>query len=268
MTMQDLQNVFWEGRTRGERIASDRSRAAAYLEEAAFRNELHSHCSAPQPVPLCGVFFRFCAYPHSSLELDDLDSRSMWVKLLRPEGRWLFERHPLYPSGDGLVNWSPRPIAHGVEIVDTSPCRWVIRDNGAFELFGFCEAVVSPKIRDARLINPSWVLAPVAQMLTMVEAVRRRARRPGIPFELDAEIRPVNAWAHSRVDDWEQEVNPLSHRPWAVGPFIYRREAAFEEVFRSIEREIWHAMGLAHIKPIPITPERAVNQLLQILSEH
>nr|WP_197062811.1 ATP-binding protein [Bosea sp. UNC402CLCol] len=264
MTMQDLQNVFWDARTRSERIAEERSRASAFLRDSADRGALHGRCRMSWPNPPRGIFFRFCVYPQSSLELQDLDSRNAWTQLLRPEGRMLFEKQPVFPAGDGRISWHPRPIAHGVEVVDQSPSRWLIRDNGSIEVYGFREAVASRAEPEVHYVNPAWLVAPAAQALAMAEAVRRRASRPGVPFEIDAEVMGFHALAHSRINDWEEERCELDGQPASIGPFVYGREESFTAVFRSIEREVWHALGLAHVQPRSIKPGDAVTELLRL----
>lgn len=265
MTMQDLHNLFWESRTRTARIEADRRKASAYLSDATHRFSLHRHCQASAPNPAQGVFFRFCAYPHASLELQDLDSRSMWVRTLRPEAHWLFERPAVVmPAGDGLINWSPRPIAHGIEIIDHKPARWLIRDNGSIEVFGFREGA-KLGASESLIVSPEWFVSPAAQILTMIEIVRRRALRPGVPFEIDAEVHGQNVTAFAAGENHHQEARRLEGEPATVGPFIYRNEGSAEEVFRALEREIWRALGMANIKPLPVTLGRAVNQLAEQL---
>lgn len=134
------------------------------------------------------------------------------------------------------------------------------------EVFGYSQSRSLSSESQRQVINPSWIIAPAAQLIVMAEVLRRLMGKPGVPYEIDAEVIGVAVEAHSKLDDWESEIAEVPQTPTRIGPFIYGKEALATSVFEAIERELWHALGLAHIKPISTTPKRAVDALLMLIN--
>ena len=266
MTMRDLHNVFWESRTRVEKIAASRHRSTEFLRKCKADLELLILADKPvQWVP--GIYARFSAYPHEPLQIDDADVREFWVKVLRPEGRSVFRNPPVCPFGDGVVDWSPSPIAHGFEIISAGPSRWIVKDDGSIEVFGFRKASAIQGA-DGHFIHPGWLVSPAAQLITMCEMLRRRSGRPGIPYEIDCQFIPDATGSHHAVEGaWSAEGKANLSEEISVGPFIFDQMERAANVFAHIEREIWRGLGVAGVVPLPFTPERALSAFSALVTQ-
>ena len=257
MTMRDIQNTFWDARVRSERISAQRARHSSEIREATTNMLLHRE-AGKNAISHPGVYVRISAYPHWSLELRDLEVKQDWVRLLRLEKQVFAPPGDIAAAvfGDGLVNWSLRPRAHGVHTLSPGPSRWTIYDSGAIEISGFKEA---HKMKNSALfvMTPEWFVIPVAQVIAMIEELRRRSQRPGVPFEIDIELiraGAVESWV--RHGDWETEGDKLEAVA-TIGPFIYETRARAEDLVKEIERQLFFACGLPTIRSLNLSFDRA-----------
>lgn len=263
MSMRDLQNVFWEARTRVQKIEEARKRADRYLDEQCVRSGI-LWALGDQPDPHHqhhpGVYARFCAYPHEPLELGTLDVRESFARSLRFAADRLIEEYILVPLGDGQVDWRPRPMAHGFDVISKGPSRWTVRDDGSIEVFGFVQASNLEGARHS-FVHPYWFMAPVAQILAMIEILRREAGRPGVPFEVDCSLRPVQAGSHHSDAGMfgQQEGRQTLPARIDIGPFLYQRAEGAGVVFGSIERELWHGLGIPARAPLTFSLDLALD---------
>ncbi|MGQ3283499.1 AlbA family DNA-binding domain-containing protein [Bosea sp. (in: a-proteobacteria)] len=264
MTMSDLQNAFWDARTRSERISKRREAAEEFLEERVIQFGLFR--SIPREG---GIFARYSAYPHEPLMLPDLDALELWTKLLRPEENRLFRRDCYAPFGGGLLGWLPEPIAHGIRNLQansSSGSLWKVGEDGSVEVWGYCAA---RKIAEQPqpLINPAWMVTAVGQIVAMVEYLRRRAGKPGVPIEIDCSFRGEACVSHARASMFETAGRSLERSDKIeVGPFVLSRSGTAGAVVNAIEREIWRGMGIARIESLDFQPEVALDLLEGVMS--
>jgi hypothetical protein len=178
--MGDMQNAFWEARTRSEKISARRAVAQAFLRERLVQlGEFDADSGRP------GVCARYSAYPHEPLFLRDLDPREMWTKFLCPDAQPMFEKEVSTSFGNGMHDWRPEPIAHGLRVrARDGAYLWQISDDGSIELWAKRAPFVA-KEHSTPSVHPGWFVPVVGQMIIMAEYLRRRAGKPGIPFELD-----------------------------------------------------------------------------------
>ncbi|KPF65865.1 hypothetical protein IP69_16865 [Bosea sp. AAP35] len=264
MTMGDLQNAFWDARTRSERIAKRREAAEEFLQERVIKYAMFR--SIPREG---GIFARYAAYPHEPLALADLDALELWTKLLRPEENRLFSKQCSAPFGGGLVDWRPEPIAHGIRNFQEnsrSGSLWKIGEDGSIEVWGYCRAQTLAA-HASPLMHPSWMVTAMGQIVAMVEYLRRRAGKPGIPFELDCSFVGEHCVSHARSSMFETAGRSLEPGDKIeVGPFILSRADSAGAVFNALEREIWRGMGIARVESLGFQPEAALSVLEGVMS--
>lgn len=247
MTMRDLQAVFWEARSKRERIDHIRAR---YREDmrSAYRDQLML-VQSPQNTVLAdeaGLIVRMTAIAQQPLALTsealaNLVPRSRLAGSAFEDGWWM-------PFGGGQPLQSWRPRAHGLQGFDEGPSLWTALDDGTVSLIGFSPGLPMPNRMNMHF--PGSFVLHAAQVLVMSDWLRREAGRPDIPIELDVELlhdgTAVGAEGTRITAAFTGHVN----RSVEIGPLIFASRASAEAVFRELETQIWNGMGFR-------TPSRA-----------
>lgn len=173
MTMRDMQNVFWEARTRRERVDA---------ELAAFGRNF-DRCKVE------GKFFRFgfCAVSENQFGSQDILGYLQARDAERPSNlRDLFETGSAIPYSDGPSNyrrWLPtsRGLSQAYEFRDQFRDldyrgEWLIDDSGCVSLTGSCEGQPprpgvnygSDPSSPGLFIHPANLVASLKQFLDLV----------------------------------------------------------------------------------------------------
>jgi hypothetical protein len=257
MSMGEIQTAFWDSRTRAGRIEEQRRRAEHFLNERMVAGgKLHL------PKADGVVFARYSAYPHEALGLE-FDPSEIWVRLLRPEEGSLYSQRVVAPFGGGSNDWSPQPIAHGIRNLSEGArysSLWNIGEDGSIQLWGACAA--SRSQTGLLVVHPSWFVTALGQFIVMAEHLRRRARKPGVPYEIDCSFIGSNCRSDTRRSLYERVGRDLEmDEPIDCGPFLFAKASSAGSVFSSIERAVWHGFGIAHVENLDFEFVRGLQAL-------
>lgn len=256
MSMRDLQSVFWDARTRRERVEQIRAQHSAALA-LAFKHkengELKSGGGELVPADQPGLLVRVSAIPQQSLEIAPLPFDD-WRGQLRPTMRLLTGGlSPAFGEGSFGNRWSR--TAHGAWSIEFGPSRWSIKDDATISVIGFRPGHVGKD--KEKLLNwhaPSWHSLLVAQIIIMSDRVRRFSGRPDIPIEIDCEfIHDGTAMGGTESDfQWGMvDVQPMLSGV-SIGPFLLTARTEVEDLYKRIEGEIWHAFGHSEVERSPV----------------
>lgn len=235
MTMRDLQSVFWDARTRRERVKELRAEEQQLLDQRAV--EWDERRFIPEGGQ-AGVLFRLSAIAHERLNFRSIPAHRIV---------------DLRPSVDvGCLNgddgqFVPRlcPIANGLRNGDGSPAQWRLTHDGVISVVGFDAAwSVSVLPEDNKGVQPFRYAGTALQILIMMERLRRALGYPGLPFEFDCELRArktVRVLSYDCRHVLENSNLPPISR---IGPFAVGAAADIEPVFQEIRLSVFNAFGV------------------------
>jgi Putative DNA-binding domain len=239
LSMRELQSMFFERRTRLERVTSRQNELSALGQElwASRRHGAMSQGSLPS-LDLPAIQFRCSLVPSDDLAIDNFPDRFLGSQSQpspRPEiGAMIVGQLPQWTN-----EWRRRYRA--VEYVGIDHRRWSFASLEADGVFNQI-AIVGGHASGPFKIDPAWFGPLILQGMVMAEWFRRRASRPDVEYALGGEF--WNAGAEVRTS---RNLNEWDLVPWqreSVGPYSVGNRATFEETFDVIERELWDAFRL------------------------
>ena len=161
MDMTDLQNKFWEMRTRRERI-TDELRDA----RARFANDMQ--------IPR-GLGYRFTAVSESPLEMRGLVSSLRGNKIVPSGGRsyQAIAYDPLWSNHD----WGYSAFgAEKTKLTDRPPmtkwCRWVIDETGVVDVIGYI-VIAENEVQNDLIVDPYDFAATSAHLLYLATYLKK-----------------------------------------------------------------------------------------------
>ncbi len=252
MTMRDLQSVFWDARTRRERVDAIRSQHNVSLRDmyqSQRSGELRERNGERVDRYLKGLCVRISAIPQHAFLIEELPA-SQWSSQLRPSYKSLGPKvHGTF--GEGYFYAGLTRTAHGLWAVGLGPSHWSIRADGTVSVMGFRPGHTGSDGDNLNFHFPGWYAATAAQIMIMADRIRRYAGRPDIPIEVDCEIIHDGSaqGGRSNLLDWTRDLGiclPLN----SIGPFLLTSRASIPDAFNRMEREIWHAFGVSEIEPL------------------
>ena len=257
MSMSDIQNSFWDSRTRAERITEKRKGADRYLHKRVMNDPEMLRVN-----PAGGVFARYSAYPHDNLGIQ-FDTTEMWAKLLRPTEKHAYNGEVSAPFGAGVIDWRPEPVAHGIRNFSRgsrSSALWQLGEDGSVDVWGLCAS--KPTDTGIQVVWPQWFVTTLGQILIIAEHLRRKARKPGVPYEIDCSFSGFNCQSTSRRAAFEPTGRDL-HREDLIdcGPFLFSRSSQAQALFVAMERAVWHGFGIANVEAQGFVFDRGLEAL-------
>lgn len=239
MTMRDLQSVFFETRTRGERINALLEERRRHLTRLAARGLANTALeeSMQQFRDTKPLYFR-C----TMIAAEDLRIRAADLQ----KGSWLIRPYPGTAAfGDSsFARWHPR--LNGIETVDRGNrhfARWFIGDQGVVDVYGFMALELWQQRSD---VFPVVVFPPVAlQVIALGQVIRRAAGRPEVEMVIECEF-IVSGSATALAGDGRRFDNGV-HVPEGetrIGPFSLGNFEDWRAVFAEMERGIWNGLGM------------------------
>lgn len=238
MTMRDIQSVFWDARTRRERIDAIRARESAALALGMGSGSALQALAANLVVDPDGLLARCTAIAHHPLmlPLEALRDTLPEIRLTASA----FGSGWALPFGGGHPPFGWRPRAHGFQAIDDGPSLWTVLQDGTISVIG-----VSPgdsRGQATQLQFPGTFAQHAAQIVVMADWLRREAGRPDIPVEIDIEF--LNS-GEARGYDGQGlgHVNPAVE----IGPVLLTNRSGAESTFRELEQQIWNGFGLTHV---------------------
>jgi hypothetical protein len=244
LSMRELQSMFFERRTRFERVEARRKQ----LSESGL--ELWGRWTSGNLRKITGdgpfapntpaIQFRCSLVPSDDLAIDNFpDQFSLMDRSPKPE----------IPGGTHLVElpvWAQqwlrryRSVQHVGNAEDRAYWHASLEADGVVN-----QVTILAKWREGRfVVNPVWHAEVVLQGMVLAEWLRRWASRPDLEFALDGEFWNTGDALVVSDPDLQEYVGV----PWAytdIGPYSVGRRATFSETFDLIEREMWDAFGLS-----------------------
>jgi hypothetical protein len=243
LTMRDLHNLFWETRTRRERIVEMRGERQQFLldlEKKKLAGRL-TPVNSREPIPASGphLGFRCTVIPEEPLGLRGIaDDLSRYRTLFALPSLWRKNGSPpvhLFGSGAPTFGWQPR--AHSARTEHCSPRGfgvWTIGDDGLADITGF-------SLTDRH--SPVWFTETVAQALLMGEKLRLRANRPEVPLIIDVQFHHDGTAQTVLGDSYKATPDETIQ----IGPFVVGTRVDIPPVYQELEREIWFGLGIPQV---------------------
>lgn len=258
MTMRDLQAVFWDARTRRERVEQIRAEHRANLammQSDYGRNCLLDHNGNPVASSTKGLFVRVSAIPQAPYQINPFPFDD-WRMQLRPSSSQL-GWNASSPFGDGYFGQKWSRTAHGAWAVERGPSNWTFRDDGTASAIGFKNGYRGNGGQDLNFHSPGWYAAFCAHVMVISDRMRRLAGRPDIPIELDLEFHHDGSAIGGGQDalTWGDGIGVML-RNVTIGPVLLTSRSEFASSFLRLEEEIWHAFGATTVERSNISFER------------
>lgn len=259
LTMRDLQAIFWDARTRRERIEQIRAEHQAKLRswfEDYRQGLLLDRDGKRIPISTKGLFVRASAIPQQHLEIVPFPFDD-WRMGLRPSNSLLGSRaNSGFNEGQFGQKWTR--TAHGAWAVERGPANWNFRDDGTVSVLGFRAGFTGQGGQNLNFHSPGRYVAFCAHVMVIADRMRRRAGRPDIPIELDLEFLHDGSAIGGEHDalTWGDDIDVMLSNV-SIGPVLLASRSEFANTFLRLEAEIWHAFGATSIEASGISFERA-----------
>jgi Putative DNA-binding domain len=239
LSMRELQSMFFERRTRLERVTSRQNELSAFAQELwASRRHGESQGAIPS-LDLPAIQFRCSLVPTDDLAVDNFPDRFLGSPQasLRPEignemtsvvelPTWTSEWRRRYRAVDHIKNDGRR--------------YWQVSlaADGVFNQI----SIVAGNDGEPFRITPGWYAKVILQGMIIVEWLRQWVSRPDIEYALDGEFWNAGAQVCTSRNRAEWDFVPFLHE--SIGPYSVGNRATFQETFDVIERELWDAFRL------------------------
>lgn len=264
MTMRDIQSVFWDARTRRERVEEIRARHSSKLrvmQDLLQLGQLKDRDGTRLEKQTQGLLVRVTAIPQLGLEIDPLPYDE-WQAGLRPTGNG-FGVQASSAFGEGRFGSSWARTAHGIWCDEGGPGHWSIRDDGCISIVGFRRSIAGlPGATALNFHPPSRFAVLCGQVMVMADRVRRYAGRPDVPIEIDCEFLNDGTAIGGGEEAYrwgDRDMRPMLPTV-SIGPFLLTSRAEFPNIYWRIEREIWNAFGAQNVEAIKLDFQRAFGQ--------
>jgi hypothetical protein len=249
LSMRELQSMFFERRTRLERIESRRR------EFSNAAQELWARRSAGRLAKISGeggfalalhvINFRCSLVPTDDFRMDNFPD---WFLALKNSQ----SPKPAIPGPTNIIevpeltlHWLRRyrAVEHIGNVGDR---RYWCASFGADGSINQVSIVAATGAGVAVQVTLAWYSKAILQGMVLAEWFRRWAARPDVEYTLDGEFRNDGAYIVTNADE-KTEVS-WSHA--TVGPYSVGSRATFQNTFDVIERELWDAFGLRRLTPL------------------
>jgi hypothetical protein len=247
LMMRDLQSMFFEARTRLERVQarqSDQSRSARdlwgkwkaggmpkrYREDAPFKPKQNA------------LLFRCTLTPLISMDIDNFPDRFLAVNRPSPQPD-LGETAALVQLPQSTSDWRRR--YRSVECIGNSGEMgyWEIKldADGSVNQVSLLGTIDEPL-----KIFVGWYARVALQGMILTEWLRQWAGRPDVEYVLDGEF--MNVGAHVEVNPTWREFEPVPWSSYRLGPYSVGSPGSFQQIFDVIEPELWDMFGLKRLR--------------------
>jgi hypothetical protein len=248
LSMRELQSMFFERRTRLERV-TDRRNELSTFAQTFWDGRVHLYKTSRGSESIGAdtpcIQFRCSLVPTDDLALDNLPDRFL-----------ARQRSPKPEIGGGVsevvklpewrTEWSRRYRA--VEHVGNSGnklfwCSSLHADGVVNQI-----SIVAGTQNEPFQITPEWYAQVILQGMILAEWLRRWASRPDVEYALDGEF--WNNRAQIRTDPNFHELAAVSWGRARIGPYSVGSRATYEIAFDLIERELWDAFAVRCQTPL------------------
>jgi Putative DNA-binding domain len=232
LSMRELQSMFFERRTRLERVASRRQELAAFAQQLwdiRIRGHLQTVGSETFGKEMPCIQFRCSLVPTDDLSLDNFPDRFLGTQPQQsPKPQISAPVQELVRLPEWTTEWRRRYRA--VEHVGHSNrLYWCasLEADGVVNQISIVAATQTGPFR----ITPAWYAKVILQGMILAEWVA-----------LDGEF--WNDGAVIRTDPNLDEWVPVLWSRESIGPYSVGSRATYETAFDLIEHELWDAFGL------------------------
>lgn len=232
MEMRDLQNLFWETRTRTERIRFEQQESQRRYQQLATRPAAINYrftVVSIEPLALKQLTQNFrkgaIAPPSNSGPAGGVAEYPLWRN-----DSWTFAAFGTVKSAEKL------PFS-------SKDFSWAVDETGVIEVIG---SVWMPALSGANdlSVDPHDFCATAAHLLYLATYVQRFASQSIDQWVLDGQIESTCAKVYSQSPISHSHYTTVDLRPGAVfRPLSLSLEEGTEEVFAALEERIWAAFG-------------------------
>jgi hypothetical protein len=236
--------MFFERRTRLERVTSRRQELAAFAQQL-WDIRIHGQLQTVENKPFApdkpAIQFRCSLVPTDDLALDNFPDRFLGTQSQQsPKPQISDPVREVVRLPEWTNEWRRRYRA--VEHVGwNSRLYWraSLEADGVVNLITIIAAETEPF-----QITPAYYAKVILQGMILAEWIRRWASRPDVEYALDGEF-----WNKGAVVRTERG-NPGSWLRESIGPYSVGNRATYQATFDLIERELWDAFGIERQTPL------------------
>jgi hypothetical protein len=243
LTMRDLQSVFYERRTRLERIAgiAEEQSSLAIAKTNEWRTGTLRVPDLNQPLDRSsGLLFQLSLISSEDLGIDNLPDRFC----LKPM------RFPQQASNNlvDIPQWTNQ-WTRGYRSVSHSSGYSTKLSNVSLRADGVITILL---VKSDTKFHPAWFSGIIAQSFFMAEWIRRWLGRPDVEFMVEGKFEksgdPAIPRSNGHFETW-------ASIPWesaAIGPYSLTSRSNFPAIHDVIEREVWDLFGSVRGAPLKI----------------
>jgi schlafen family protein len=243
MTMRDLQSIFFEGRTRLDRVRARREEVRSDYEKIKIAWNAgklkRPYDREPFPLPDHGIYFRCSAVPLDDFAIGNFPDKFLAVpNQLVPNPR-ILQHGDLVDFPANIHDWRRRyrSVQHVASAGDRRFWKAVIEADGSLSLVSIMNFT-----ENSGLYMHVYA-ASILQAMVMSEWMRRWVGRPDIEYVVDADFA---CRGPMRLRLLEGGFDATAEIPWSgarVGPYSIGRRDGFLRTFDGIERDLWDLCG-------------------------
>jgi len=245
LSMRELQSMFFERRTRLERIESRRREFSAAAQELWVRRTDGRLAKITGEggfaVALHVILFRCSLVPTDDFAIDNFPDRFLALKNTQLPKPAIPGPTNIIELPDSTEHWLRRYRA--VEHIGNVGDRryW----HASFEADGSINqvSIVAATGRGPVQVIPTWYSKAILQGMVLAEWLRRWAARPDVEYTLDGDFK--NSGAYIVTNAGFDGKTDVSWGRATIGPYSVGSRATFQNTFDVIERELWDAFGLS-----------------------
>jgi hypothetical protein len=244
LTMRDLQSMFFERRTRLERVQIRRDALRSEGEQLRatwIGGELRKPYDNQVFVSNYGLFFRCSAAPSEDFAIDNFPDEFLKIPDHSAPKPIILEHGALIELPSLMQQWRRRyrSVEHIANAGDQRFWKATIEADGSINQISIRQFTTQ-----GGSIYLNAYAAALLQVMVLSEWLRRWSSRREVEYVLDADFvchGPVHFHFH------EAQFDSTSIIPWSlarVGPYSIGRRDGFPSTFDSIERELWDPCGM------------------------
>jgi hypothetical protein len=246
LTMHDLQSIFFERRTRLERVQSRRAQIHTANKEvyaACDQGELRIPRDTQPFLPtMHGIYFSCSAVPSDDFAIDNFPDNFLNIPHQLTPRPMILQHGDLIALPQSVHDWRRRYRAMQYAAISGESRYWqaIIEADGSMSFVSIFNFATPP------VIYLHEYSATILQIMVLCEWMRRWAARPDVEYVVDAAF--ICRSGRPRIHMVEAGYTGASEQvPWRsaqAGPYSIGKRETFPRTFDSIERELWDLCGV------------------------
>jgi Putative DNA-binding domain len=246
MMMRETQSVFYERRTRLERIDKIRDKESSNADQLfhAWRDGrlLLKYENKPLPNAL-GMLFHLTAAPTEDLQIVNLPDRFKGTKNQRSPSPKIGRAHLIsFPTWRN--EWE-----RGYRALAWSGGQYNSNWNAEMRADG---VITVSYVRGDDRFYPGWFSECIGQVIVLAEWIRRWVGRPDVEYVLQGDFRVLGSpVVFSKHDTWDS----IKRIPWSsktIGPYSIGTRVSIPALFSTIDRDVRDLFGNEVHEPLNV----------------